>query len=142
MTMVDRRYPELWLAIAGFLVAFAWEMFQMPFYNMSGMTAWQVTKSCALASVGDAGIMVASAWTADRVTRGGLWAAPLRASPLVIYLAIGIAVTIAVERIALRSEWGWQYSDFMPTVLSVGMVPIAMWVVVPFVSLYLASRLR
>ncbi|MEQ9662706.1 MAG: hypothetical protein RLN87_09190, partial [Parasphingopyxis sp.] len=68
----------------------------MPFYDMDGMTAWQVTRNCALASAGDAGIMVAAAWIADRTTRAGLWARRLSSMPVAIYLGTGIGVTIFI----------------------------------------------
>lgn len=133
--------PEVWLALQGFLVAFLWEMLQMPFYEMIGMTAWEVTRSCALASLGDAGIMVLAAWIADRTTGNLLWAERLSPRPLGIYLAVGLGVTVVIEWWALRSAWGWQYGDTMPTIFGIGLVPIGMWVVVPVISLYFAKKL-
>ena len=90
-------HPEVWLAVQGFLVAFLWEMLQMAFYVMDGMTAWAVTKSCALASLGDAGIMVGAAWIADRLTGGGLWRERLTSRPVGIFLGVGLAATAAIE---------------------------------------------
>ncbi|WP_261388541.1 hypothetical protein [Qipengyuania gaetbuli] len=133
--------PEVWLAVQGFLVAFLWEMLQMPFYVMDGMTAWAVTKSCALASLGDAGIMVGAAWIADRLTGGGLWRERLTSRPVGIFLGVGLAATAAIEWMALRSDWGWSYAQSMPTLLGIGVVPLAMWVVVPLASLGLARRM-
>ncbi|KUO54821.1 MAG: hypothetical protein ACR2PC_02560 [Tsuneonella suprasediminis] len=134
-------HPEVWLAVQGFLVAFLWEMLQMPFYVMDGMTAWAVTKSCALASLGDAGIMVGAAWIADRLTGGGLWHERLSSPPVGIFLGVGLAATAAIEWMALRSDWGWSYSQSMPTLFGIGVVPLAMWVVVPLASLGLARRM-
>ncbi|MCB5423675.1 hypothetical protein H0274_00270 [Altererythrobacter sp. CC-YST694] len=134
-------HPEVWLAVQGFLVAFLWEMLQMPFYVMDGMTARAVTKSCALASLGDAGIMVGAAWIADRLTGGGLWHERLSSLPAAIFLGIGLAVTAAIEWLALRSEWGWSYAQTMPIIFGIGVVPLAMWVVVPLVSLGLARKM-
>ncbi len=133
--------PEVLLAVQGFLVAFLWEMLQMPFYVMDGMTAWEVTKNCAFASLGDAGIMVAAAWIADRLTGGDLWQERLSSLPVAIFLGIGLAVTAAIEWLALRSEWGWSYAQTMPTISGIGLVPLAMWVIVPLVSLGLARRM-
>ena len=134
-------HPEVWLAVQGFLVAFLWEMLQMPFYVMDGMTARAVTKSCALASLGDAGIMVGAAWIADRLTGGGLWHERLSSPPVGIFLGVGLAATAAIEWMALRSDWGWSYSQSMPTLFGIGVVPLAMWVVVPLASLGLARRM-
>lgn len=134
-------HPEVWLAVQGFLVAFLWEMLQMPFYLMDGMTAWAVTKSCALASLGDAGIMVGAAWIADRLTGGGLWRERLTSRPVGIFLGVGLGATAAIEWMALRTDWGWSYSQSMPTLFGIGVVPLAMWVVVPLASLGLARRM-
>lgn len=133
--------PEVWLAVQGFLVAFLWEMLQMPFYKMDGMTIWEVTNSCALASFGDAGIMVAAAWIANRITGGGLWDSRLNSTAVGIFLTIGLTATVAIEWLALRSAWGWQYSEAMPTISGVGLVPLAMWICVPIISLVLAKRI-
>ena len=134
-------HPEVWLAVQGFLVAFLWEMLQMPFYVMDGMTAWAVTKSCALASLGDAGIMVGAAWIADRLAGGGLWRERLTSRPVGIFLGVGLGATAAIEWMALRTDWGWSYSQSMPTLFGIGVVPLAMWVVVPLASLGLARRM-
>ncbi|MEL1249653.1 hypothetical protein [Aurantiacibacter gilvus] len=131
----------MWLAVQGFLVAFLWEMLQMPFYVMDGMTAWAVTKSCALASFGDAGIMVGAAWIANRTTGGRLWKKRSDWGPVAIFLAIGLMVTAAVEWLALRADWGWQYADTMPTIAGIGLVPLAMWVCVPLFSILLTKRI-
>lgn len=134
-------HPEVWLALQGFLVAFLWEMLQMPFYVMDGMTAWEVTKSCAFASLGDAGIMVAAAWIADRITGGGLWKRRLNLRPVAIFLAVGLALAAAIEWLAIRSNWGWLYSDTMPSVLGIGLVPLLMWVIAPTLSLLLVRHI-
>ncbi len=113
----------------------------MPFYVMDGMTALSVTKSCALASLGDAGVMVAAAWIANRITGDALWQERLAPLPVAFFLVIGLAVTAVIEWQALRSDWGWSYSAAMPTLFGIGLVPLAMWVVVPLLSLGLARRM-
>jgi hypothetical protein len=132
--------PESWVAVHGLLVAFAWEMLQMPFYAMDQLSAWAVTKSCGIASVGDAGIMVLAYWTAAKASGDRLWLQNTRALPLTVYLVTGLSVTIVVEHLALRSDWGWQYSNIMPSIIGIGLVPLAMWIVVPLVAMKLAKR--
>ena len=53
-------HPTLWIAIFGGLIAFAWEMFQLPFYSTDGLGPVEAAYRCGLASFGDAGIMVAA----------------------------------------------------------------------------------
>lgn len=132
--------PETWIAIHGFLVSFAWEMFQMPFYAMDQLSAWEVTKSCGIASLGDAGIMVFAYWIATIANGDRWWLRDVRSRSLTVYLATGLSITIVVEHLALRSDWGWQYDDTMPSILGIGLVPLAMWIVMPLVTMKLAER--
>ena len=53
-------HPALWIAIFGGLIAFAWEMFQLPLYSTDGLGPVEAAYRCGLASFGDAGIMVAA----------------------------------------------------------------------------------
>ncbi|ABC64971.1 hypothetical protein ELI_14395 [Erythrobacter litoralis HTCC2594] len=139
MQRLDR--PESWLAMQGFLVAFVWEMLQMPFFDMDHLSGWQQTKNCALASFGDAGIMVFSYLIARAFAGRQYWLHDSRPGPLATYLATGLTVTVAVELLAVRVPWGWEYSELMPKLAGIGLVTIAMWIVVPLVSLTLAARL-
>ena len=132
--------PEAWIAINGFLLAFLWEMLQMPFYQMGGLSTSQATRNCALATFGDAGIMVFAYWVTTRFAPDRLWLRQWRARPLAIYLSVGMVITIVVEHFALRSDWGWTYSETMPTIATIGLVPILMWLIVPLVTLALAKR--
>lgn len=132
--------PETWIAINGFLLAFLWEMLQMPFYEMGGLSTWQVTKNCAFATLGDAGIMVFAYWVATRFAPNRLWLRQWRIRPLAIYLSVGMAITVVVEHFALRSDRGWTYSELMPTIAAIGLVPIFMWLIVPALTLVLAKR--
>lgn len=132
--------PETWIAINGFLLAFLWEMLQMPFYEMSGLSTWQVTKNCAFATLGDAGIMVFAYWVATRFASNRLWLRQCRIRPLAIYLSVGMAITVVVEHFALRSDRGWTYSKLMPTIGAIGLVPMFMWLIVPALTLVLAKR--
>lgn len=132
--------PETWIAINGFLLAFLWEMLQMPFYGMTGLSTWQAIKNCAFASFGDAGIMVFAYWAATRFAPHPLWLRQCRARPLAIYLSVGMVITVVVEHFAVKGDWGWTYSKLMPTIANIGLVPILMWLIVPLATLGLTRR--
>ncbi|OBX18942.1 hypothetical protein A9995_10405 [Erythrobacter sp. QSSC1-22B] len=132
--------PEIWIATNGFLLAFLWEMLQMPVYDMGGLSTWQATKNCAFATFGDAGIMVFAYWVATRFAPDRLWLRQWHVRLLATYLSVGMLVTIVVEHFALRSDWGWTYSETMPTIATIGLVPILMWLIVPMVTLAMARR--
>lgn len=132
--------PEFRIALFGLLTAFLWEMWQMPFYDAGGATMAARVQGCSLASIGDAGIMVfayaMASWKAGR----RLWLNDITPGTLLVYLGTGLAVTIAIEHIALNFAFGWRYSELMPLgpIIGTGLVPVAMWIVVPLATLWLA----
>ena len=132
--------PETWLAIHGYLIAFLWEMLQMPYYAMSHLSAWETTINCSLASLGDACIMVFAYFVASWAVNDRYWLSSRIRKPVMVFLVTGLVITLVVEYFATSAAWGWKYSAKMPTLLGIGMVPIVMWIVVPLIALGLASR--
>lgn len=132
--------PEFRIALFGFLTAFFWEMWQMPFYDIGGASMVARVRGCSIASVGDAGIMVFAYVVASWMTGTRLWLTQITLSRLLVYLGTGLAITVAIEHVALNVDFGWRYSELMPIepIIGTGLVPLAMWVVVPLVTLWLA----
>lgn len=139
----EGAHPALWITLFGALIAFAWEMLQMPFYEADGLTPSQAAYRCGLASLGDAGIMVTAYLGASYRSGKTPWLIAWQAPRFVAFLAIGLTLTIAIEEVAVGADWGWTYSKLMPLlpVTRIGLVPIIMWIVVPTVTLWLARRL-
>lgn len=133
------RAPEARIALFGFLAAFVWEIWQMPFYRTSSLSFMDAVKGCTMGSLGDAGIMVATYTIAAWIGGSRYWVTELSRLPVITYLCTGLVVTIAFEQIALNVSFGWRYSELMPIdpFFGIGLVPIAMWVVVPLVTLAL-----
>ena len=136
--------PETHMAVFGFMTAFIWEMLQMPFFEMGDMTYYRKTLGCALASVADAGIMVASYSIASVFARNHRWMYRANRSDVLIYLLTGLTITIGAEKIALamRVGTGWRYSDVIPVIplTGIGLVPVLMWIIIPLLTLWFARR--
>lgn len=134
--------PEIHLALLGFLLAFVWEMWQMPFYNMADASVMDVTKTCTLATVGDAALMVLAYTSVSVLARTRRWLLRPQLWMIGTYLLVGLTVTVLFEELATGSKWGWTYSELMPFVpgTRVAVVPLIMWTVVPLFSLFLARR--
>ncbi len=132
--------PETYITLFGFFTAFIWEIWQMPFFERGDMTAWQKAFGCTVASIGDAGIMVLAYLAASLTVGSRNWIAALPVRGVLAYLATGLVITIAIEHAAQRAPigMGWRYSDLMPVILGTGLVPVAMWIVVPLMTLGLA----
>lgn len=138
--------PELNLFMFGVLLNYAWELTQAPLYEGVATAAyWTVVKGCARATIGDGFILVVAYWSVAVVAKDRWWFArpdPLR---LVGFVAVGIVITVVLERLALQSTfagWGWRYSEAMPIVpgIGVGLTPLLQWLILPLITLWLVRR--
>lgn len=136
------RAPEVQIALFGFLAAFLWEIWQMPFYDQSDLTFMDMVKGCSLGSLGDAGIMVLAYGVAAWVIGSRDWIMDLRHKAVLTYLATGLLITVVIEHIAINVGFGWRYSSMMPRdpLFGTGLVPIVMWIIVPLVTLWLVRQ--
>jgi hypothetical protein len=117
-------------------LSFVWEMAQSYLYESMG-TAWEATKRCLVASVGD-GALVLLALTSIRALAG-------RASierQRVLAVVFGVVVAIAVEAWGL-SEGRWAYLRAMPRVPGtiVGVVPLMQMAILTPVTMWWADRM-
>ena len=128
-----------------FFFHFAWEVLQTPFFaRMPTMSHWAATLVCLKATIGDVGIALAAfaagSWWSHKLhwTRTPSWQA------ISVFLAVGVAATIAFEWYAVSWANRWAYSEAMPIVpvLRVGIAPILQWIVLPPLVIYFVRRHR
>ncbi len=120
------RRLGLWVVLA-FALNFAWEMAQMPLYATR-----VTTERCLTAAGGDVAVTAIALALAAAVARGRrwlLWAA-------LILLLVGAAA--AIERLAL-SAGRWSYAA-MPTLVGIGLAPLAQLPLIAVASNWLAGR--
>jgi hypothetical protein len=135
--------PELNIALFAFLLNFAWEILQSPFFR--GMTEARhgdAVRVCTLATLGDVGIMLVSFWCVTWVGGGRRW--PLRPTTkqVVGFTGLGLAATIFFEMLATQVWSLWSYSELMPVIpiLEVGLIPVLMWALLPPLILWFVRR--
>lgn len=118
----------------GFVVVlnFGWEMAQGgAFVGMSAMPFWAATLRCFRAALGDLAITSVAFGVAALLARDSRWVGSRRPLiPFFVYLAVGLAVTVALEKYAVATG-RWGYEPRMPLVMGVGLLPIAQWILVP-----------
>lgn len=142
--------PELNIAVFAFLLNFAWEILQSGFFR--GMTEARhgdAVRLCTLATFGDVGIALGAFWSVAWCSGGRSWPLHPTAAQVTGFTALGLAVTLAFERLATQ-VWGlWAYSEQMPMIpiAEVGVIPILMWMLLPplivwFVRRQLTGRTR
>lgn len=135
--------PELNFAVFAFLLNFPWELLQIPFYaGMADAPHWEATKVCALATLGDAVILVVAYWTAALAARSRQWFSKPRTWPTAVFISAGLAITLVLERLATGPLDRWQYAASMPIMpfLGVGLTPLLQWLVLPPICLWFVGR--
>jgi len=135
--------PELPVALFSFLLHFVWEFMQVPTYSgMAEMAHWQGIKLCTSATIGDVGFALTAFWIASLVARTRHWIGNQAALPVVVFLGMGIALTVGFEFYYTQVTHRWTYSDLMPLVppFGTGLSPLLQWLVIPPIVLWLSRR--
>lgn len=128
------------LLIASFLLHFAWEMWQVPFFvGMEASPHADVVWLCTRAALGDVGIALLA--LTPLLWRDGirnLFALQLPA--LSVYLVTGLLITIGFEYAATEVLARWEYKSAMPTLpgIGTGLTPILQWLLLPPLALVFA----
>jgi len=133
--------PELHISIFAFLLNFVWELLQMPlFAGFADFPYYQTILHCTKATFGDVVISLVAFAGACLITRSRMWIVSMNKSGVVSFLAIGLVITVAFELLATGPLNRWEYSESMPTVIGVGVSPLAQWVILPLIQLWFVKR--
>src|SRR5919106_6213537 len=106
--------PELQVAIFAFLLGFAWEGLQGPFFQ--GMTEarhGEAVRLCTLAMLGDVAIMLVNFWIVAWVSGWRRWVLRPTTAQVTGFAGLGLASAVLVEILATRVWHLWRYSDVM-----------------------------
>lgn len=135
--------PELNVAFFSFLLHFVWEMWQVPFFaDMPSTAHWSGVAICSRATLGDSAMAVAAFWGAAFLSRSRSWFLAPRGWEVLIYLSIGLTLTVVFEWLATGPLARWSYATEMPRlpILGTGLLPVLQWVVVPPMALWITAR--
>lgn len=135
--------PELSVGFFSFLLHFVWEFVQVPTYaGMAEMPHWEGVKLCMSATFGDVGFALTAFWVASVAARSRDWILRPTRVPSVIFVAVGIVLTVGFEHYYTTISLRWTYSDLMPLVppLGTGLSPLLQWLVIPLLVIWLTRR--
>lgn len=119
------------IILSAYVLHFAWEMAHASLFSpMDRLPFWQATAWCAQAAGWDVVISAAAYLAAALAARRMVWLHLRPRWPHAIYFAVGLVITIALERWAL-AVGRWQYREAMPTIVDIGLTPLLQWVIVP-----------
>ena len=135
--------PEFSVAVFSFLLHFVWEFVQAPTYSgMVDMPHWDGIKMCLSATFGDVGFALTAFWITAIVSRSRQWMGNPHSWQIIVFLAVGIGLTVGFEYYYTQISLRWTYSELMPLVppFGTGLSPLLQWIVVPLLTVWFARR--
>ena len=139
------RLPELNVFAFAMLLNFPWEFLQTPlFEGMAAAPHWLAVQRCAIATIGDGVIMLVAFWCVAGVSKTRAWVLKPRLRQVSGFAAVGLVITIVVERLATMDLWPmpWSYSSAMPIVplVGAGLSPLLQWILLPPLVVWFVRR--
>ena len=121
------------------LLNFAWEMAQAPLFEPMG-TAWQATRRCFIASLGDGVVVLLIVAIGAAVFRSGRWFVDHQPGRYAFASTVGLVLAIGIEQGGLATG-RWAYQPTMPRLpqTDLGAVPIAQMIVLSPLILWTAA---
>jgi hypothetical protein len=135
--------PEANVVIFSLLLNLAWEFWQTLFFaGLAEGSHWKGVLLCTQAAFGDAFILLLAYWVVCVAARTRQWVKRPTRRQILLFVGLGLAVTVLLEVLATRVFDRWSYSEAMPVVpgLGVGLLPIAQWLLLPPLVLWFVRR--
>jgi hypothetical protein len=135
-----RSLPETQLLVRGVVLSLAWEVLQSPFYADTFAASWITLAYNRLhCTGGDALILLVAFWLAA-LCWGRAWMETDKWAPGMAFVMLGLAYTAMSEHFNVHLVQRWAYSRWMPTLGSIGLLPLLQWVIIPTLSVQLVRR--
>lgn len=135
--------PEVNIALFALLLNFPWEFLQVPFFDAMGtLDHWQAIVICTRATAGDGVIALLALAAVSGVWRDRYWIRHPRFGQIIVFVLVGVVVTIGLEWHATEVAGRWSYADHMPVVpvIGTGLAPLLQWLVLPPLTVWFARR--
>lgn len=145
MRQSDRAAVPAWqpwaaLALFAFLLNFAWEVIQVPFYReIEDAPHWEATLACLRAAAGDVAITI-GAYGVVAMRSGRHWLGHPTSARLASFVGVGLLATGVIELLSVHVLDRWAYGPHVPVVLGVGLPPLLQWLLLPPIVVWLARR--
>jgi|SRR3989338_1502802 len=145
MSLTRQRQPHF-LIISfsvfcfAFLLNFLWENLQTPLYECNKLLGKELIPHLLVASLGDALIILLIYWLGVLVYRRITWIFRLNKSRVALIVTLGLVIAVLIEINATRWQYRWDYTELMPTIYGVGIVPVLQLIILPFIIFWLTKR--
>jgi hypothetical protein len=135
-----RGLPEFRLATWGFLPNAAWEFAQSPLYTDHERGFIYVLWTRLHCTGGDVLILLGSFWAVSLLDRTRSWYTLRSPVPALLFVGLGLAYTLWSEWFNPQVTTAWEYAPAMPTLFSIGLMPILQWLILPSLLLCILRR--
>jgi hypothetical protein len=133
--------PEVRVLGYALLLHFLWEWLQSPFYADTYEAVFlSLLWNRVHCTLGDGLITLGAFWGAATVGESRGWYRDPRPLALAVFLGGGLLYTAWSEYWNVQIVRTWDYTSLMPTLWGVGVVPLAQWIVLPLLVLWLVRR--
>lgn len=112
----------------------------MPLYRCAEQPYPAILRLAMLATLGDVVLTLIAYGTVAAGARDPAWLRSPTRRRVLGMLAVGLAVTVGTEAIMVYVWARWSYQPFMPLVFGIGLAPLAQWILLPPLTLWLARR--
>lgn len=129
-----------YIASIGFILNFAWEMFQMPFYVNYKTFADHIV--CIPASLGDVVLVLGIYTVVSYVRNDWYWIRNIEKRTITLTILLGALIAIIMEQRALMLGL-WSYTPNMPItpLFKVGLLPVLQMLILPLLTYLLTNKI-
>lgn len=140
----DKKWGEylIWYSLISFLIFSAWEWYQTPFFIDISQEINRIVWFRFHCTVGDMMILTTTVLLSGILFKGFQWLFHPSWKHYLIVSVTGLSYTVFSEFRNVYIVKSWGYSSLMPTIHGIGMLPIAQWILLPSMILYIAKRLQ
>ena len=120
-----------------------WEFLHLPLYTIwQEETYFENAYAAIHCSAGDLIIAICAFMLSLLLFGNQDWPITQFSRVLTFTVLFGVSYTVYSEWVNIEIRQAWAYSELMPVVpiLETGLSPLAQWIVLPIVGLYLAAR--
>ncbi len=130
----------LWYLLFSFLVFATWEWIQTPFFVDVTRDINTIVWYRIHCTFGDMLILSSAMLAVGILTKKAAWFLQPERRQLVLVTLIGMGYTLFSEYRNVHLAGNWGYSEYMPTLFGIGLVPVIQWAVLPAAIICMTRR--
>ncbi len=135
--MKIKLYMFLWLTFFTFIIFGIWEFAQTPFFEDYTDSFNIFVYNRFHCTTGDVLILLSAVLITSLIYRSDKWLLEPEIRHYITVSAVGAGYTIfsEINNVYILKSWG--YSELMPTIFGVGLLPLIQWIVLPSIVMFI-----